>query len=99
MILDIIICAYYILYYIIYYIICTYLQRFSDRYGEQNETAEKLKQRKTKLLEMKEHRFFSAAQRLEIILSGFHDIFAAVIYIHQSCYIKFAINPIQPQRQ
>ena len=44
---------------------------------------------------MKEHRFHSAAQPLEIILSGFHDIFAADVYIHQSCYIKFAINPVK----
>ena len=34
----------------------------------------------------------NAAKRLDVILSGFCDIFATDVYHHQSCYIKFAIN-------
>ena len=39
------------------------------------------------------HRFYTAADRLNRLLSGgSHDIFSADIFYHQSCYIKFAIK-------
>ena len=43
------------------------------------------------------YRFYDAAKRLDILLSGAsHDIFAADLFYHQSCYIKFVINSETP---
>ena len=45
------------------------------------------------------HKFYSAVRRLQILLGGeSHDIFAADIYYHQSCYIKFAIKDIRDSK-
>ena len=60
-------------------------------------TAKKILNRKTILLSLNDHKLYSAAKRLDVILAGFHDIFAADVYIHQSCYLKFAINPVHPK--
>ena len=49
------------------------------------------------LLDLKEHRLYPAAKRLDVILSGYHDIFAADVHNHQSCYLKFSTNSIQPK--
>ena len=50
-------------------------------------------ERKTMILADTSHRHHAVAERLEILLSGVsHDIFAADVYYHQSCYIKFVIN-------
>ena len=60
------------------------------------DTAEKIIERKNIFLQEKESRFFDAAKRLRILLSGSsYDIYAADIYYHQSCYIKFVIKPVQ----
>ena len=65
---------------------------------DNDDTAAKILNRKTLLLTLTDHKMLhDAAKRLDVILSGFHDIFAAGVYLHQSCYLKFAINPFQPQ--
>ena len=57
-------------------------------------TADKLMNRMELFLKTKSSRFYSAAKRLNILLSGqSHDIFAVDIYYHQSCYIKYALKP------
>ena len=44
----------------------------------------------------KESRFFHAAKRLDILLSGSaHNIFAADVFYHQSCHIKFFTSPVK----
>ena len=44
----------------------------------------------------KESRFFHAVKRLGILLSGkVHDIFAADVFYHQTCYITFLLNPVK----
>ena len=40
------------------------------------------------------HRLHDVAKRLDIQLSGFCDIFAADVYYHQSCYIRFVIKNV-----
>ena len=60
---------------------------------ECSATSEKILDRKAIFLDDPNHRLHDAAKRLDVILSGFSDIFAADVYYHQSCYIKFAINP------
>ena len=56
-------------------------------------TAERLSSKMKEYLLNPESRCYSSALRLQLILSGeAHDIFAADIYYHQSCYIKFAIK-------
>ena len=64
---------------------------------DSSECAKKISNKKEVILGLIDHKLFSAAQRLDISLSGFHDIFAADVYIHQSCYIKFVINPVEPK--
>ena len=64
---------------------------------DSDNTAKKILSRKTVLLDLKEHRLYPAAKRLDVILSGYHDIFAADVHIHQSCYLKFSTNSIQPK--
>ena len=55
----------------------------------------RLKQRQDIFLGNLDHRFYTAAGRLDRLLSGgSHDIFSADIFYHQSCYIKFAIKTI-----
>ncbi len=62
--------------------------------------ADRLIERKETFLKDKACRFFVAARRLNILLSGqTHDIFAADIYYHQSCYIKFAFSPFTKQEK
>ncbi len=44
------------------------------------------------------HRFFNAAQRLNILMSGAsRDIFAIDIFYHQSCYLKLTLSKIRPE--
>ena len=64
---------------------------------DSEDTAIKIIDRKKLLICMENHKLYPAAKRLDVLLSGFYDIFAADVYIHQSCYLKFAINPIQPK--
>ena len=60
---------------------------------EKDRSATRLLQRKEEYIQDSEHRFFSAANRLQLAISGkSHDIFAIDIYYHQSCYLKFAVN-------
>ena len=39
-------------------------------------------------------RFHNAVIRLNILLAGSHDMYAADVYYHQSCYLKYAVNKI-----
>ena len=39
-------------------------------------------------------RFHNAAIKLNMLLAGSHDIYAADVYSHQSCYLKYAVNKI-----
>ena len=58
-------------------------------------TCEDTKNRRTEkyFIVNKESRFFQAAKRLDILLSGsVRDVFAADVFYHQSCYIKFLIK-------
>ena len=58
-------------------------------------TAERLLERMKMYLCDRSHRLYTAANRLELLLSGqSHDIYAVDIYYHQSCYIKFVHSPI-----
>ena len=44
----------------------------------------------------KESRFFEATKRLDILVSySPHDVFAADVFYHQSCCIKFFIQPLK----
>ena len=44
-------------------------------------------------LQDENHKFHTAAQRVNILLSGqSHDVHAADIYHHQSCYLRFVCN-------
>ena len=66
---------------------------FQARHGL---TADKIQERKNIVMVNKENHFFQAAKILHILLSGSaHDIFAADVFYHQSCYIKLLINPIR----
>ena len=57
---------------------------------ERNKSANRLLERREEYIQNKEHRFFAAANRLQLALSGqSHDIFAIYVYYHQSCYLKF----------
>ena len=59
----------------------------------EERAANKLLKRKDEYLKDKSHRYHTAANRLELILSGkSHDIFAVDVYYHNSCYLKFAVN-------
>ena len=61
-----------------------------------DSAAKRLMERKESYTKDPSHRFFQAAQRLEILLSGSsHDIFAIDVFYHQSCYLKFVFSPIQ----
>ena len=56
------------------------------------DIADKLQARKDIFLQDRDCRHYDAAKRLDILLSGSAlDIYAADIFHHQSCYIKFAI--------
>ena len=56
--------------------------------------SERLLKRKELHMQDPVNRFYEAAKRLDILLSGpSHDIFAVDVYYHQSCYMKFALVP------
>ena len=59
-----------------------------------SELALRLLQRKKIFIALEDHYMHAAALRLERILSEAHDIFAAGVYIHKSCYACFAVNPV-----
>ena len=61
------------------------------------KTADKILESKDVFLEDKHHNNHQAAKRLDVILAGAHDIFAADVYIHQSCYISFVIKAVNPK--
>ena len=54
----------------------------------------RIKERTSIFLKDEGNRFHNAAIKLNILLSGFHDIYAADVYYHQSCYLKYAVNKI-----
>eukprot|EP00794_Sanderia_malayensis_P019707 gene19707-21653_t len=67
---------------------------------ERSKSANRLLERKEEYIQDKEHRFYAAANRLQLATSGqSHDIFAIDIYYHQSCYLKFAVNEQKRQKQ
>ena len=56
--------------------------------------AARIVKRKVHFIEDDSHRFFTAANRLQMILGcESHDIFVVDLYYPKLCYIKFAINP------
>ena len=64
----------------------------------EEKAAERLLNRKEEYLKDKDGKHFAAANRLQMIISGeCHGIFAADVYYHNSCYLKFAVNPIIQQ--
>ena len=66
----------------------------------EERAANRLLKRKDEYLKEKSHRYYIAANRLELILSGkSHDIFAVDVYYHNSCYLKFAVNPTTKQSE
>ena len=66
----------------------------------EERAANRLLKRKDEYLKEKSHRYYTAANRLELILSGkSHDIFAVDVYYHNSCYLKFAVNPTTKQSE
>ena len=59
----------------------------------EDRSAHKLVTRKEEYLKDPDHRFYVAANRLQIAISGeSHDIFAADIFYHQSCYLRFTTS-------
>ena len=61
--------------------------------------ANNLKERMELFTQETDHRFLSASNRLLILLAGeAHDIFAADVFYHQSCYVKFAIKPLRQNK-
>ena len=65
---------------------------------KEEKAAERLLNRKEEYLKDKDGKHFAAANRLQMIISGeCHHIFAADVYYHNSCYLKFAVNPIIQQ--
>ncbi len=66
---------------------------------ERSKSANRLLERKEEYIQDKEHHFYAAANRLQLVTSGqSHDIFVIDIYYHQSCYLKFAINEQRRQK-
>eukprot|EP00794_Sanderia_malayensis_P017234 gene17234-18955_t len=64
----------------------------------EERAAKKILERKELFLRDAGHRFFTAANRLQMMLGGeSHDIFAVDLYYHKSCYLKFAFNPVEKQ--
>ena len=59
-----------------------------------HDTARRVLERKEMFIKDPTHRLHDAAKRLDIQLSGFCDIFAADVYYHQSCYIRFVIKKV-----
>ena len=60
------------------------------------DTADKTEEQKNIFVVNKESRFFQAAKRLDILLSGSaHDVFSAGVFYHQSCYIRFFVKPVK----
>ena len=54
----------------------------------------RIKERTSIFLKDEDSRFHNAAIKLNILLAGSHDIDAAGVYYHQSCYLKYAVNKI-----
>ena len=60
------------------------------------DTAHKMQERKNIFIVNKESLLFQAAKRFDFSLSGStYDVFAADVFYHQSCYIKFLIKPVK----
>ena len=69
------------------------------RHCTEGRAAKRILERKDEFLKCPEHRFYAAANRLQLLTSGEpHDVFAADIFYHQSCYLKFAVN-VKYQRE
>ena len=66
---------------------------------EQLNSMSRLLERQKIFIANPNHRFYEAARRLERLQGGqSFDIFAIDVYYHNSCYIKFAINPVKLQK-
>ena len=55
----------------------------------------RIKERQSIFLKDKDSRFHNAAIKLNILLAGSHNIYAADVYYHQPCYLKYAVNKIE----
>ena len=60
----------------------------------EERAGDRIKERTSIFLKDEESRFHNAAIKLNILLAGSHDIYAANVYYHQSCYLKYAVNKI-----
>ena len=54
----------------------------------------RIKERASIFLKDEDSRFHNAAIKLNILLAGSHDIYAADVYYRQSCYLIYAVNKI-----
>ena len=54
----------------------------------------RIKERTSIFLKDEGSRSHNAAIKLNILLAGSHDIYAADVYYHQSCNLKYAVNKI-----
>ena len=54
----------------------------------------RIKERTSIFLKDEDRRFHNAAIKLNILFAGSHNIYAADVYYHQSCYLKYAVNKI-----
>ena len=55
----------------------------------------RIKERTSIFLKDEDSRFHNAAIKLQILLAGSHDVYAAKVYHHESCYLKYAVNKIK----
>ena len=62
------------------------------------KSSRKVVESQRRVLKDKDGKHIAAANRLQMVISGeCHDIFAADVYYHNSCYLKFTVNPIIQQ--
>ena len=55
----------------------------------------RIEERTSIFLKDEDSRFHNAAIKLHILLEGSHDVYAAEVYHHESCYLKYAVNKIK----
>ncbi len=66
----------------------------------QEKSRNRILERTELFLSMPEHRFNAAARRLKLLQSGqSFDLYSIDVYYHQSCYLKFAVNPLTQKEE
>ena len=61
---------------------------------KEERAGNRIKERTSIFLKDKDSRFHNAAIKLNILLAGSHNIYAADVYYHHSCYLKYAVNKV-----